>query len=119
MRFLSHVETLLFYDGPELFVGRDQLGTSYVCVLVELNEETDKYLCVPVSPSRLNHLRTGDLDLREMVEHAETGEAFEGRVEKGDLSKIQIRPFPEIPETWLPKAGFYVEELDGIDDSKN
>jgi class 3 adenylate cyclase len=111
MHVLSHSETLLFYDVPELFVAHDQLGTAYVCLLVELDEETHKYLCVPISRDRLLRLLDAELDLRHVLESPETGEAFEGRAISGDLGRIETEALPldEIPEDWFPAPGFLLD----------
>jgi hypothetical protein len=111
MHVLSIFETLLFYDVPELFVAHDQLGTAYVCLLVELDEETHKYLCVPVSKQRLGRLVDAQIDVRQVVESPETGEAFEGQAINGDLGHIETRAIPldEIPEHWLPDPGYFLD----------
>ena len=108
---LRHSETLVFYDGPELFVAYDQLDTAYVCLLVDLKDEIDKYICVPVSKGRLANLLSGEMDLRQVLESSETGEAYEGRVIQGNLEHFDVRPLSggDIPEAWLPEEGFFIE----------
>ena len=111
MRVLKHFDTLSFCDMPHLFVAHDQLGTQYVCLLVELDEEIQKYLCVPVSKDRLRQLKDAEIDLRQVLESADTGEAFEGRGVSGDLDQIEAQAFPldEVSEDWLPDPGFYLD----------
>lgn len=111
MRVLTHHETLAFHDVPQLFIAHDQLGTAYVCLLVELDEETHKYLCVPVSKDRLQSLLDAQLDLRHVLDSPETGEAFEGRAINGDLGRVEISALPPdgVPEHWLPDSGFFLD----------
>ena len=56
MRFLAHSETLVFFDVPHLITAYDQFGVAYICLLVEENQNTDTFLCVPVTTGRLNKL---------------------------------------------------------------
>jgi hypothetical protein len=111
MRELHHVETLVFYDKPELFIAQDKIGMSYVCILVEIAGEADTYLCVPVSEGRRRQLLAGDLDLRQVFEAPETEEAYAGLAIEGDMRRIQTRliPIAEIGEAWLPATGIFLE----------
>ena len=111
MHVLSIFETLLLYDVPELFVAHDQLGRAYVCLLVELDEETHKYLCVPISKGRLRRLVDAQIDVRQAFESPETGEAFEGQAIDGDLGHIetQVIRLDEIPDDWLPDPGYFLD----------
>lgn len=119
MRTLSHFETLLYYDGPELFVAQDQLGGCYVCVLVDIGENIDKYLCVPISSGRLDRLIIGDIDLRSIFTSPEIQEEFEGEVIDGNLNQIIIHPLQidEIPTEWLPEAELFLK-LEEFTDNK-
>ena len=44
-RIIKHKETLVYYDGPELFRGVDQFNTNYLCLFVEAANGVNKYLC--------------------------------------------------------------------------
>src|SRR5690242_6748727 len=110
MRVLNHFETLLFYDGPQLFVAHDQLGVAFICLLIEAADDVEKYLCVPVTKGRLNNFLHGEIDLRTTILESETGEAFIGISKEGNLSDIELVPVVsnEIPEEWLPEEGLYL-----------
>ncbi len=93
-----------------MFIARDNLDTSFVCLVVERDEESDKYLCVPVSPGRLRRLLDGQVDLREVLQFSETGESYQGRAVNGNLDQIETSPIShgDISEHWLPEEGFFL-----------
>jgi len=117
MHLLQRQDILSFYDVPQVFTALDEVDTEYVCLLAELGEEADKYLCVPVSKARLARLVDGELDLREVLETPESGQVFEGTAPSGDLRQLQIRPLSSaaIPHEWLPDPGFFVEVEPALD----
>ncbi|MFH2102588.1 MAG: DUF6575 domain-containing protein [Chloroflexota bacterium] len=100
----------MYYDNPLLIVARDQLGVDHICLLTNMDDSSDCYLCVPVSRGRLNLLRAGELDLRYIFETPETGEFYEGRAVEQDLSNIETRAISksDVPEDWLPEAGVFL-----------
>ena len=59
-------DILLFYDIPQLFVARDEVGTNYLCMLVEQNSTFDKFACIQISEQKLIHFCTGNIDLRDI-----------------------------------------------------
>jgi hypothetical protein len=111
MRVLNHSKTLVLYDGLQLFVASDQLGTAHVCLLVDQGQQADNYLCVPVSSGRLGQLLDGQIDLRQVFQSPETNEAFVGTPVDGDLSRMETRALrlEDIADDWLPETGFYVK----------
>lgn len=116
---ISPQETLIYYDGPQLFVAADKVGARYLCVLVEQNVEGDKCLCVPVSPRRLAELKLGNIELRSIYESPEMGSCFCGSI-TGDYGTITLESVEKvaIPEGWLPAPGFYFtktpENVEGV-----
>lgn len=107
MRTLSHFRTLIYYDGAQLFVAKDQLGTSYVCLLAQQSDESDTFLCVPVSLERLHDFTSGAVDLLSLIRASETEEAFVVVAEQGDtrtMSATSVSP-REIPVEWMPEPG--------------
>ena len=55
-------QILLYYDTIQLFVGLDGVQTRYLCMLYS-GDDTDKYIAIKVSNSRLSELLTGNIDL--------------------------------------------------------
>ena len=70
MKAIRHVATLFYYEGPQIFEARDAIGGHYVAVMVEPENEQDRYLVTGVAPERLRQFRGGTLDLRALVSEA-------------------------------------------------
>ena len=113
---LKFVETLVYYDGPQLVHAIDNIGTNYICVLVE---NAGKFLCVSVSPERLNTFLNGDIELRIILESPETEEFFFGIEHEPINNTLKISPISksEILEEWLPEPGFIFRKQLTIDES--
>ena len=65
------IEVFLYYDGPKLFSCKDRTGQKYIAMLVDESEDGDRWFLVPVSDTRLERVRTGELGLRECVRYPE------------------------------------------------
>lgn len=62
---------LVYYDLPQVFVGRDVVGSLYLCLLEESQGEYDEYLGVRISQYRLLELLAGKIDLRSVYSQPE------------------------------------------------
>ena len=111
MHILNHTETLIYYDGIQLFLAEDQLGTKYICMLVEEGEKADKYICAPSSKSRIETLLVGDLDLRSVFKAPEIEELCIVEAASGDLTNLYTTSLmlKDLPANWLPEPSFYLD----------
>lgn len=66
-RPIRHTATLVYYDGIQVFEGRDSIGGRYIGVMIDSADDTDRYLVTGVAPERLRQFRSGDLDLRTLL----------------------------------------------------
>jgi len=112
MKALSYIETLIYYDGPELIIANDQLGIAFVCLLIEVKDDKDRYFCAPLSKGRLHQLIYGEVDLRSIFETSETREYFIGDVIGGDLNHIEVSLIDssDIHAEWFPEPGLYISK---------
>lgn len=116
MKQLTINQVLVYYDGPELVMGTDQVGTRHLGLLVGQDEAGGKYLAVPVSIETVLSLLAGTKDLRAIYEAPETGDWFQFTL-KDDAGPVQLeaviggRP----PEAWLPDQGFAIPYITGSD----
>ncbi len=113
MMKISKTRTLLYYDGPVLFVGQDSVNTSYLCLLIKKTEDRDKYLCVAISPTRLNSLIVGDVDLRVVFENPEVQSYYSLDVADAapdDLTLV-ILDQENLDKTWFPNPGTYLSKV--------
>lgn len=110
-RILTQVETLVYCDGPQLFLAHDQLQLRYLCVLIQRDDDFDRYFCIPISLRRLNDFLSGESDLRTIFKVPETDELFTGKALDGQYEHIEIQPVPldQIDSDWLPEPGFLLE----------
>lgn len=109
-RALEHVQTLVYYDGPQLIVAADPVGTKYLCMLTEELEDRDKFLCVAVSGPRLTEFRDGALDLLQVFVNPETSELYEGDADySASEFSLAVKLAKQIPESWYPQEGFFLE----------
>jgi len=107
-------ETLLEYDGPQVVLGRDFYGKSFVCVAVPHNDHNDLFFGSRISEDNVGQLLAGRIDLL----YALTAER--GRRRKfvtfhydGSEELVRIQPFEEQPSAdWLPEPKFFLRDSD-------
>lgn len=107
---LKHSRTLVYYDGPEVLVAEDPLGTKHLCVLVEVDETSDTFVCVPISAARLEEFMLRTIDLRSLIESPETDELLKAVTSEADYSQLIAGSIEvsEVPPEWLPAPGFFL-----------
>lgn len=76
MKTIKPVEVLLYYDGIQVFEGRDPIGGHYIAALLDTVGEVDRYLATGAKPERLRQFRVGELSLRDLILDAPGGEWF-------------------------------------------
>jgi hypothetical protein len=108
-RIIQHQETLIDYDSPQLFMVYDQFKTQYLCLLVECSEHNDRFLCVPITPSRLKNFFSGCVDLRKIYDNPESDELFYADV-VGVIKDIQLILIAResVSDAWLPEGDFFI-----------
>ena len=67
MKSIFFHDTLVYYDGIEVFEARDRIGGNYVGVLTDREGDLDQYLVAGVIPENLGAFRAGHLDLRSLM----------------------------------------------------
>ena len=67
MKKIHHTDTLVYYDGAQVFEARDFAGGCYIGVLIDSLDNADRYVVTGVSPEQLNSFRAGALDLRTLL----------------------------------------------------
>lgn len=108
-RSLRNIQTLVYYDGPQLSVATDPVGTRYLCLWVEQSETQDRFFCVAVSDARLAEFRQGALDLLEIYRNPEMDELFIGDFELvGDEVALAVESVEQPPEHWYPQEELFL-----------
>ena len=112
MRPIQHTSTLVYYDGVQVFEGRDIIGGHYVGVMIGSSRDADRYLVAGVPPERLRLFRTGELDLRGLLLDAGRDEWL--LAESADGLQTPLKParpdsFDRCME-WLPDEGLFLHD---------
>ena len=74
MKTIRPTEVLAYYDGVEVFAGRDGGSGHYVGAFIDASGDADRYLVVGARAERLREFRAGMLDLRTLLLEAPGGE---------------------------------------------
>ena len=118
MKNIKHVDTLVYYDGVQVFVGQDSAGGRYLGVMTSRFDQVDQYLVTKVKQERLDQFCSGAIDLRSLLLASasdgwyltRTGADFDQPLaleqQKGNLAKSDF----------LPAEGFLLSETIQADD---
>ena len=114
MRPLTLINTLEYYDVPQILVAADATGTNYLCTLYD-NDAEDGYLYlgVQISEPRLMAFVGGQLDLRDAYVHPEVENALYIVTAKQEaLTATTILQPQDLTEDKLPEAGYFYDASD-------
>lgn len=118
MRPLTLINTLEYYDVPQILVAADATGTNYLCTLYKNDaEEGYLYLGVQISEPRLMAFIGGQLDLCDAYVHPEVENAlYVVTVKQEVLAATTILQPQDISEDMLPETGYFYDASDLADD---
>ncbi len=104
---LRLTEILDYYDVPQIFVALDAVGTQYLCLVHDYDED-GRSLCIAanISKDRLNDVVTGHVDLRQVYLAPE--QWLYDVIDNGDQIEATYRQ--DAPtEDMLPEEGYYLD----------
>ena len=67
MKKIHHTGTLVYYDGVQVFEGRDEAGGRYIGVLADSANGSDSYIVVEVAMERMQRFRSETPDLKRLL----------------------------------------------------
>ena len=103
MKTIEPGAVLLYYDGAQIFEGRDPIGGHYIAMMIDTAANGDfRYVATGANPERLRQFRVGELSLRELFLDAPGDEWF----------FIYGDPLYEEPLTLEPQEGALAERDD-------
>ena len=113
MKTIQPTETLVYYDGVEVFAGQDSIGGHYIGMIIDTIDTVDRYLVTGVSPERLRQFRSGVVDLRALFIEAPDGEWFITRAdgEPGQSLLLEPQSGDLLATEFLPGEGFFLEDV--------
>ena len=119
MRPLTLINTLEYYDVPQILVAADATGTNYLCTLYNNTENGYLYLGVQISEPRLMAFVGGQLDLRDAYVHPEVENALYVVTAKQEvLTATTILQPQDISEDMLPETGYFYDASDLADEAE-
>ncbi len=101
---LAYITTLIYYDGHQLVVVKDEVDTYYLCILTD--EDGLLYCSVALSRARYSSLINNQIDVREAFVKRESVNWYQLRTQDITNSEFILETMlGEIPEGFLPDPG--------------
>ena len=120
MRPLTVLQTLEFYDVPQIITAVDATGTRYLCTLYAQDEKACRYLGVQISEPRLKAFIGGQLDLRSAYTNPEVENAlYEVEAQQAKLTATTLLTPQDITEDMLPEQGYTYDAADIVEDAES
>ena len=112
MKTVKAATTLYYYDGPQVIEARDAIGGHYIAVMVDPQDEQDRYLVAGVAPERLRQFRSGTLDLRTLLVEADEEQWYLAAAPAGPDQLMALEPQHRslIESGLLPDDGFVLHD---------
>ena len=113
MKTIAYTETLVYYDGAQVFQGHDSIGMCYIGVLIDSLDSGDRYLVTEGSPDRMKKFRAGALDLRTLLLE-EARRAWYITQTDDDFAQpllLEAQNGALADTDFLPEEGFVLREL--------
>ena len=112
MKTIQATEILEYYDGIEIFAGRDAIGGNYLGMRVDISGDYDRYVVVGTRPDRLRQFRSGALDLRELLLETPGGEWYLTLADMsyGEPMRLELQDSPLEQSDFLPSPGFTLDD---------
>ncbi|KJU84908.1 hypothetical protein MBAV_002899 [Candidatus Magnetobacterium bavaricum] len=110
---IRYIESLLFYDIPQVFVGEDQAGCLYMCY--PLSDEADgwRYFCTPVSRKNIDDFRFGKTSLRDIFLESRTKDYYTCNIMDFSQNFIPMELYTkDITEDILPGKDCVLNDFD-------
>ena len=115
MKTIKHTNTLVYYDGVQVFAGQDDVGDHCVGAMIDTVGDADHYLVVTVGPDPLRQFYAGDLDLRTLLLESSVDGWYTALVD-GDFERpvsLESQQGQLLEMDYLPEAGFRLGENAG------
>ena len=106
---ITYEKTIEYYEGIQLFEGRDPIGGTYVASFLGPDEAADKYLVVGCEPETLRQFRNGSIDLNTLMgTSAKHGWCVADVSDFEEPINFTPEDSDEIPVDILPKTGSFI-----------
>ena len=102
--------TLVYYDGVQVFEGRDFSDRIYVGAMIDTVGDADRYLVVNVARESLSHFKAGAKDLRTLLVEGAERRWYTACVRDDFTQPVILEPQEaQVTDSdFLPEPGFYL-----------
>ena len=108
MNTIKHTNTLVYYDGVQVFTGQDATGADYIGAMIDTVGNADRYLVVGVPPYSLRRFYAGRLDLRTLLLESSVHGWYTTLVDDDFRQPVSLEAQQGqlLEMDYLPEAGF-------------
>jgi hypothetical protein len=100
---------LVYYDSPQLFIAKDEVGTKFICLNVTQEDVEEKFIGVAISDEKLEQFIFGKIDLRSIYLSPQLSYYLIMKFESENILEVITTDNKKISENYLPEEGFYLE----------
>lgn len=103
-------ETLVYYDGPQLVICKDEDNTKYLAVCSGWFEELERWVVIKLSEERWQAIYNDQITLYDVFKEPEDGKVIV--FEQSFVTQVETSRVVEpsmLDDSWLPMQGFYLE----------
>ena len=111
MKLIRLTEILDYYDGIQIFAGRDANGGGYVGSLIAQAGPADRYLATAAAPEHLQQFWPGRRALRTLLLSAPGGRWYLSLDQEGGDTPLHLEPQsgPLTATDYLPEPGLFLD----------
>jgi len=110
---IRHIETLVYYDMPQVFIGEDQIGTLYLCYILKYETDGFRYFCTPASSTDLYMFKFGKTSLRDIFVNSAVKQYYTCLINDFTLPSMLLEQYlGELNDEILPDEGFVLDNFD-------
>ena len=110
MKTVKHHNTLVYYEGVQVFTALDAGGNHYIGAMIDTVGHADRYLVVPVPPGELRRFCAGDIDLRTLLLESSVNGWHTALVDDDFAAPValELQITPLLQSDYLPAPGFHL-----------
>ncbi|HCI12943.1 MAG: hypothetical protein A2063_07615 [Gallionellales bacterium GWA2_60_142] len=106
MAKLTHIATLIYYDGHQLVIVKDEVDTYFLCILTGDDAGDLLYCSVAISRARYSSLINNQIDVRDAFVRHEAEHWYQLRTSDITSPQCTLHTMSgAIPENFLPDVG--------------
>jgi hypothetical protein len=108
-QYLTISQVLLYYDLPQIMICDNAVGSKFISLLVQADDEETSYVCTPISAKRLAAFINGRIDLRSIFSQPEIRGYYTFNYIDDDVIATPLKE-TELPQDYLPEPDFFLSK---------